>query len=123
MGAAAAPVEVAAGALEPPEPESAPVPALNNAGTPTPAERTTAAPESAPDDTGTPAPTERTTQVQGEAPGPRVAQQGTLGPRTARQEVLGPRVVRQRAPGPRWAQQGSPEAVPVHRKNLQGKDR
>ena len=78
---------------------------------------------SAPNDAGTPAPAKRTAQVQEVAPGPRVAQQETPGPRTARQEVLGPRVARRWAPGPRWAQQGSPEAVPVHRENLQGKDR
>jgi len=85
------------------------VPASNDAGTPAPAERTAAAP----DDAGTPATAERTAQVPGEAPGPRVAQQETPGPRAARPEVRGPRV----------AQQGSPEAVPVCRENLQGKER
>ena len=63
MAAATAPVEVAAGTLEPPEPESAPVPA--------------------PSDVGTPALAERNGQVQEEAPGPRVAQQRTPGPRVA----------------------------------------
>ena len=67
--------------------------APNDAGTPAPAERTAAALVSAPNDAGTPAPAKRTAQVQGEAPGPRVAQQG------------------------------SPEAVPVYQENLQGKDR
>ena len=52
-----------------------------------------AAPVSASNDAGTPAPAERTAQVQGEAPGPRVAQHGL------------------------------PEAAPVCRENLQGKDR
>ena len=97
--------------------------APNDAGTPAPTERTAAVPESEPNDAGTPAPAKRTAQVQEVAPGPRVAQQETPGPRTARQEVLGPCVVRQRAPGPHWAQQGSLEAVPVHRENLQGKNR
>ena len=78
---------------------------------------------SASNDAGTPAPAKRIAQVQEEAPGPRVAQQETPGPRKARQEVLGPCVARRRAPGPRWAQQGSPEAVPVHWENLQGKNR
>ena len=68
---------------------------------------------SAPNDAGTPAPAERTAQVQGKALGPRVAQQETPGPRAARPGVR----------GPRSAQQGSPEAVPVYRKNLQEKDR
>ena len=68
---------------------------------------------SVPSDAGTPAPTERTAQVQGKAPGPRVAHRETPGPRAARPEVRGPRSV----------QQGSPEAVPVCRENLQGKDR
>ena len=85
--------------------------APNDAGIPAPAERTAAVP--APNNAGTPALAEHTAQVQGAAPGPRVAQQGTSGPRTARKEVRGPRV----------AQQGSPEAVLVHRENLQGKDR
>ena len=71
------------------------------------------APVLAPNDAGTPAPAERTAQVQGEAPGPRVAQQETPGPRAARPEVR----------GPRSAQQGSPEALPVRRKNMQEKDR
>ena len=78
---------------------------------------------SAPNDAGTPALAERIAQVQGEAPGPRVAQQETPGPRAARPEVRGPRVARQRAPGPRLAQQGSPEAVLMYWKNLQGKNR
>ena len=39
VAAATAPVEVAAATLEPPEPESALVPAPNDAGTPAPAER------------------------------------------------------------------------------------
>ena len=93
MAAATAPVEVAAVMLEPPEPDSAPVPV--------------------PNDVGTPAPAERSAYVQEETPGPRVAQQ----------ETPGPRVARLRAPGPRWAQQGSPGTVPVYRENLQGKDR
>ena len=97
VAVATAPVEVAT--LEPPEPGSAP------------------------NDAGTPVPVERTAQVQGKAPGPRVAQQETPGPRAARLEVRGPRVARPRAPGPGVAQQGSPEAVPVHRENLQEKDR
>ena len=91
----------------------------NDAGTPVPAERTAAAP----DDAGTPAPAERTAQVLGKAPGPRVAQRETPGPRAARPEVRGPRVARPWVPGPRSAQQGSPEAVPVRRENLQGKDK
>ena len=103
VAVATAPEEVAAVMLEPPKPESAPVPA--------------------PSDVGTPALAERNGQVQEEAPGPRVAQQETPGPRVAQQEVLGPRVARQQAPGPRVAQQGSPEAVPVYQKNLQRKDR
>jgi len=57
--------EVEAAMLEPPEPESAPVPAVNDA--------------------GTPAPTERSAQVQEEAPGPRVTQQKALGPREVQQ--------------------------------------
>ena len=57
--------EVEAAMLEPPEPESAPVPAVNDA--------------------GTPAPTERSAQVQEEAPGPRVTQQKAPGPREAQQ--------------------------------------
>ena len=97
--------------------------ARNDAGTPAPAQRTAAAPGSAPDDAGTPAPAERTAQVQGKAPGPRVAQRETPGPCAARPEVRGPRVARPRLPGPRSAQQGSPEVVPVRRKNLQEKDR
>ena len=97
--------------------------APTDAGTPAPAERTAAAPVPAPNANGTPAPAERTAQVQEEASEPHVAQQETPEPRTARQEVLGPRVARQRAPGLRPAQQGSPETVPVHRENLQGKDR
>ena len=58
---------------------------------------------SAPNDAGTPAPAERTAQVQGNTPGPRAA----------RPEVR----------GPRSAQQRSPEAVPVLRENLHGKDK
>ena len=54
VAAATAPVEVAEVTLEPPEPESAPV--------------------SAPNDAGTPAPAERNAQAQQETPGPRVAQ-------------------------------------------------
>ena len=68
---------------------------------------------SAHNNAGTPVPAERTTQVQGEAPGPRVAQQ----------ETPGPRVARQKAPGPREEQQRSPEAEPVYQGNLQEKDR
>ena len=56
-------MEVAAGTLEPPEPESASV--------------------TAPNDVGTPAMAERSVQVQEEAPGPCVAQQKTPGPRVA----------------------------------------
>ena len=73
---------------------------------------------SAPSDAGTPAPAERTAQVQGKAPWPLVAQRETPGPCASRPEVRRPR-----APGPRSAQQGSPETVPVHRENLQEKDR
>jgi len=104
---------MAAGTLEPPEPESAPV--------------------SAPSDVGTPAPVERSGQVQEEAPGPLVAQQRTPGPRVARQETPGPRVARQetpgpraarqKAPGPREARQRPPEAMPVYEEDLEGKDR
>ena len=67
--------------------------ASNDTGTPAPAERKAAAPVSASNDAGTPASAERTAQVQEEAPGPRVALQG------------------------------SPEAVPGCRENLQGKGR
>ena len=87
--------------------------APNDAGTPAPAQRTDAVLGSAPSDAGTPAPAERTAQVHVKAPGPRVVQRETPGPRAARPEVR----------GPRSAQQGSPEAVPVRRENLQGKDR
>ena len=55
--------------------------------------------------------------------GPRVAQQETVVPRAARPEVQEPRVARPRAPGPCSVQQGSPEAAPVRRENLQGKDK
>ena len=51
--------------------------ARNDAGTPAPAQRTTAAPGSAPDDAGTPAPAERIAQVQGKAP--RTARGATAG--------------------------------------------
>ena len=56
---------MAAVTLEPPEPESAPVPA--------------------PNDVGTPAPAERSAHVRQEAPGPRVARQKIPGPREAQQ--------------------------------------
>ena len=120
VAAATAPVSAS---QEPPEQEAAPVSAPNDAGTLAPAQRTVVVSGSAPSDAGTPARAERTAQVQVKAPGPRVAQWETPGPRAARPEVRGPRVARPRAPGPRSAQQGSPEAVPVCRENLQGKDR
>ena len=118
--AATAPVEAS---QEPPEQVAVPVLAPNDAGTPAPAQRTVAALVSAPNDASTPAPAERTAQVQGKAPGPRVAQQETLGPRVVQPETPSPRAARSEVRGPRVAQQGSPEAVPLYRENLQGKDR
>ena len=118
--AATAPVSAS---QEPLEQEATPVSTPNDAGTPAPAQRTAAVSGSAPSGASTPAPAERTAQVQVKAPEPRVAQWETPGPRAAQPEVRGPRVARPRAPGPRLAQRGSPEAVPVYRENLQGKDR
>jgi hypothetical protein len=100
---------------EPPEPEAASVSALNDVGTPAPAQRTAVVSGSVLSDAGTPAAAGRTVQGHVKAPGPRVAQRETPGPRAVRPEVWGPRVARPRAPGP--------HSVPACRGNLQEKDR